>query len=348
VRTETVRVRSAGCLVQIESEVPATSRALADATGGATLAATAAPSAPDVLLTIERSRRPFDIAGMRPVTRGCWSDAGGRTVIENVGGSGFSQLWHAGGDSLEIRTRWMPTVLGNVAARTMPTRFRLLRAQVLLHYPILWWSMVTASTAPVHVSAVELHGVGVVLAGPGGVGKSTLVAAELAAGHTATCDNLAVTDGHVVHGVNEALRLPRQAEALGRSAYGSPQPGARATHGRTEHTWPRRAEDVVPAMVVVVRRGGLRAPTALPADAACRALVAGTYAAGELRRYWPLVATLALATGRGPAHPAVEEVAATLTGNLPCYELDLGTEPGPRLGELLAEPLSLLGREPTA
>jgi hypothetical protein len=342
--TATAQVRSAGCLVQLESQVPAISRALADATGGG-LAARLASSSPDVVLTIERSRRAFDTAGMRPVTRGCWSDTAGRTVIENVGGSGFSQLWLAGGDSLEVRTRWTPTMLTTAAAKALPSRFRQLRAQVLLHYPALWWSMITAATAPLHVSALELQGVGIVLAGPGGVGKSTLVAAELAAGHTATCDNLATTDGRVVHGVNEALRLPRQAGASGQSASGSPPPGVRATHGRTEHPWPRRADKVVPAVVVVVRRGGLRAPNALPADAACRALVAGTYAAGELRRYWSLAATLALATGRGPAHPPVEQVAAVLADGRPCFELDVGTGPGARLGDLLAEPLAVLGRK---
>jgi hypothetical protein len=93
----------------------------------------------------------------------------------------------------------------------------------------------------------------------------------------------------------------------------------------------------------------LRAPNALPADAAYRALVAGTYAAGELRRYWSLVATLALATGRGPAHPGVEHVAAELTARLPCYQLDLGRAPvpGADLATLLAEPLALLGAEPS-
>jgi hypothetical protein len=343
-----VRVRSAGCLVQLKSEVPSTARALVEATGGAALPAEDHGPTPDVMLRIERSRRPFDTGAMRPVTRGTWADKAGRTVVENVGGSGFSQLWLAGGDTLEVRIRWTPTALSAAAARAMPTRFRLLQAQVLLHYPVLWWSMVTAGTAPIHVSAVELDGLGVVLAGPGGVGKSTLVAAELAEGRTATCDNLAVSDGHVIRGVNEALRLPQHGEALGQSAHGSPQPGARATHGRSEHAWPRRVEQVVPAIVVVVRRGGLRAPNALPADAATRVLVAGTYAAGELRRYWSLVATLALATGRGPAHPDVGGVAATLTGSLPCYEIDLGTEPDARLRTLLAEPLALLGGERSA
>jgi hypothetical protein len=79
-----------------------------------------------------------------------------------------------------------------------------------------------------------------------------------------------------------------------------------------------------------------------PISRACaqRALVAGTYAAGELRRFWPLVAVLGLATGRGPVHPAVELVAGILTARLPCYELELGLPPGPRLGEMLADELN--------
>ena len=43
----------------------------------------------------------------------------------------------------------------------------------------------------------------------------------------------------------------------------------------------------------------------LSPDEAARALVAGTYMAGELRRFWPFAATLALATGIGPVHPDV-------------------------------------------
>jgi hypothetical protein len=63
--------------------------------------------------------------------------------------------------------------------------------------------------------------------------------------------------------------------------------------------------------------------------------VAGTYAAGELRRFWPLVAPLAMATGCGPVHPRVEKVAGTLTSRLPCVELRLGHRPGAGLAELL-------------
>jgi len=45
---------------------------------------------------------------------------------------------------------------------------------------------------------------------------------------------------------------------------------------------------------------------------------------------------LALATGRGPAHPGVSEVAAALAGRLPCFELLMPGRPGPWLTEVLA------------
>ena len=76
-----------------------------------------------------------------------------------------------------------------------------------------------------------------------------------------------------------------------------------------------------------------------PAEAA-RRLVAGTYAAGELRRFWSIAALVATATGCGPVHPPIEEVAARLTTRLPAVELLLGREPGAGLTELLRRPLA--------
>jgi hypothetical protein len=74
-------------------------------------------------------------------------------------------------------------------------------------------------------------------------------------------------------------------------------------------------------------------------DVARRALVAGTFAAGELLRFWPLTAALSLSTGRGPAVPQVEAVADRLTSRLPCVELDLGREQGAPLRGLLERDL---------
>ena len=73
--------------------------------------------------------------------------------------------------------------------------------------------------------------------------------------------------------------------------------------------------------------------------------MAGTFTAGELRRFWPLAASLALATDRGPAVPPVEVVAARLVQDLPCVEVRLGRVPGDPLRALLHD---RLGARPVA
>jgi len=95
--------------------------------------------------------------------------------------------------------------------------------------------------------------------------------------------------------------------------------------------------ELIPDLVLVLRRGNTSATTAATCqpDEAARFLVAGTYMAGELRRYWAFAATLALGTGLGDVHPAVERIASTLSTGLPCLEVILGERPGARLGSLL-------------
>jgi len=294
-----------------------------------------APLVPDVALVVEKGRHPFPSTGMTPVTRGVWTSEGS-VVLDSVGGSGFAQTWYPSAGRLQVRTRWSPGPLEQGAAG-LRSRFDALRAQVLLHYPALWWAA-SRGWAPLHVSVLELDGVVVMLAGPGGVGKSTLVAQALASGARATCDNVAVSDGETAAGLREPLRLA--------VADGGPSSGARTTHGRRELRWDGQVPALRPDLVVVVRRGGA-GPRVHETDPelAARALVAGTYAAGELRRFWTLSAVVGLATGTGPVHPDVAGVARRLTGRLPCLELELGTSPGASLHTLLGPHLDRARRQ---
>lgn len=288
-----------------------------------------------VRLVLTSPRRRVDPTTLRPVTRGVWSAGDGDVVVGSAGGSGFAQRWRATADGVEVRSSWSPSAAESAAAH-LRGRFRALRGQVLLHYPALWWAGV-CGLAPLHVSVLEVDGTVVLLAGPGGVGKSTLVAREMARGARVTCDNLAVSDGRTAFGLREPLRLPADA------AHGH---GAPSTHGRREHAWDGHVPSLVPDLVVVVSRGGdsPRVREVSPAEAS-RALVAGTLAAGELRRYWALQAVLGLATGLGPVQPQVTEVADRLTASLPCFSLDLGRVPGPPLPALLADQLGAVRQE---
>jgi hypothetical protein len=177
---------------------------------------------------------------------------------------------------------------------------------------------------PVHASACATATSTPLLSAPSGIGRSTLLVDELGAGARTTGDNIAVTDGTTVWGLVEPVRV----EGAG---------GRRMPHGRKEARLQHRAESLAPDCVVVLERSDLEHPALSPcsADAVARSLVTSTYMAGELRRYWPFAATLSAATGIGPAHPPLAEVAAALAARLPCFSLALGAKRRGRLSELL-------------
>ncbi len=286
------------------------------------------PALPD-LVVAEADPTASRPATGAPVTRGVTREPDGTVVLASAGGSGYRQRWQVHGDSVRVEACWSPSAKESVAARSLPSRFRALRGQVLVHHPVLWWASLQG-LAPLHVSVVEVGGTVVALAGPGGVGKTSLVVGELAHGARATCDNLGVSDGRSVFGLREPLRVPTGTTSVGG--------GPRAAHGRREQRWTQVAPVLTPDVLVVVRRdGGSPGLRPVDRDRAHRTLLAGTMAAGELMRFWPLAAVLGLATGRGPVRPPVDEVARCLVDGLPCHELRLGDRPGERLAHLLAD-----------
>ena len=277
----------------------------------------------EITVTVEDGRGAFDTRGWAPLTRGAYT-RDGELLAADVCGSGFDLHLRASPEAAVFTLRWRPSPRALLLHRALRSRFHLLARAVLLQYPALWWAGVHGR-APLHAPACTAGQATPLLAGPGGVGKTTLLGRELAAGGVATCDNLSVSDGVTVWGLVEPMR----ADGLG---------GRRMPHGRGEAPMPNRVPELRPDRVVVLRRGQGEVPTVRPCtpDAAARALVAGTYIAGELRRYWSYAALLAAATGHGPAHPPVQQVAAGLARRLPCVEVVLGRAPGASLAELLA------------
>jgi hypothetical protein len=298
---------------------------LTEGTGGEQDAAV--PASADVRVSVEDATDPFDTAGWDVLTRDAWRRPG-QVIVRDACSSGLDLLVTAVGPTLDVVARWRPGLTGRAASALLRARSRLLIRAVLLQYPALWWAQ-QRGRAPLHASVCTAgDGRTVLIAGPGGVGKSTLVNAELARGGVATSDNVCVSDGHTAWGLLEPRRVPAsEHDARGR----------RMPHGRREAPWAGRADELVPDLLVVLRRGTAAAPTAAPCrprDAA-GFLTAGTYMAGELRRYWAFAATLALGTGTGDPHPPVGEVAAALAARLPCTEIILGERPGTLLSSLL-------------
>jgi hypothetical protein len=279
---------------------------------------------PDVHLVVPAERAAFDVQGWEPLTRGAWCRHG-EVVLQNACGSGFDlRVRVLASDVVHVEARFRPPLRERVASRVLRSRFHLLTRAALLQYPAMW-AAGRDGAAPLHAAAVTVDGSVVLLAGPGGVGRSTLLLGALSTGERACSDNLCVSDGTTIFGVVEPVRI----EGAG---------GRHMPHGRGECALPARVDKLQADQVVVLRRAasGPADIDVISSDRAAEVLVAGTYMAGELRRYWPFAATLALGTGFGPVHPPVQEVALTLTRRLPARAITLGTPPAPALADLLA------------
>ncbi|RJQ85477.1 hypothetical protein [Amycolatopsis panacis] len=276
----------------------------------------------DIELSVTRNQAPFRHVGAEPLTRGAYRRD--RTVVLiNACGSGFDLAMEAAEDQLRVAARWRPPSRERLAARVLRSRFHLLARAALVQYPALWWAG-RRGRVPLHAAAVTVGDAVPLLAGPGGIGRSTLLLDAVAAGERACSDNLCVSDGERVYGLVEPVRV----EGGG---------GRRMAYGRRERELPGQLAALRPDRLVVLSRGSAGEAALRPASAATAAetLTAGTYMAGELRRYWAFAATLAMGTGIGRAHPAIREVAGALATRLPAWEIVLGATPGPGLAELL-------------
>jgi len=311
---------TAGERISIDCRLPWVQHLLSEAADGELRDGT--PDEASIALRIEQSSRAFPTAGWHALGRDAWH-LRGAVVIANACSSGFDVMVAADGPRLGVRCRWRPPSRERIARHILPGRFHLLARDVLCHYPAMWWAGLRGRS-PLHVSAITTGAVSPLIAGPGGVGKSTLVAREVALGGRPSSENVCVGDGTTVWGLVEPMRIDG-----GR--------GRRMPHGRRETRLHGRLSAMTPDCVVVLRRGSMEAPIIGEADTdeTVRALTASTYMAGELTRFWGYAATLALGTGLGPVHPAVDTVATRFAARLPCVTVSLPSAHNFRLGDVM-------------
>jgi hypothetical protein len=311
---------TAGERLQIECSLPWVMELIAEGAGGELRRTESAYGS--LRVCVEAERHPFETRGWELLARGAWRRMH-EVVIENVCTAGFDLHLSYTAELAEFTYRWRPPARERAAARILRSRFHLLARAVLMQYPVLWWAG-TRGRAPLHASACVAAGSTPLLTAASGIGRSTLVLAELDSGGSATADNLAVGDGTAVWGLVEPVRVEGGK-------------GRRMPHGRHEGPLQHRAESLVPDCLVVLERRSVdqSSLSTCSTETATRSLVTSTYMAGELRRYWPFAATLAAATGVGPPHPPIMEIASEFASRLSCFSLVLGQAPGARLSELL-------------
>lgn len=333
-----LRGRSCGLRIEVEAESSSWAAVVARALGGPMNQAHDEPpddrvgdAAPDIRVRVDSSTAGFSLPGLRPVTRGVSGD-GSRVILLDACGSGLDLLVEPSANLLTVTARPRPAARHRALQLAAPARTELLWRAALLQYPALWWAGVRLDAVPLHVSAARIGQTGVVVAGPGGVGKSTLLHGLARDDGTPISDNLCTYDGEVLHGLAEPVRVEAGPGLRQRHLHRGTMP-----HGRVEQPWAVREPTLCPSLVLVLSRGTDARTTVRPVsnETAARTLTTGTYAAGELRRYWSFAATLALGTGLGPAHPAVDERARRLTQRVSCAEVVLASRPGAGLAEIV-------------
>jgi hypothetical protein len=270
-------------------------------------------------IVVDEEDRPFSTNGFELVARSVYRRMR-EAVLNNVCSSGYDLHVEISDDVPCFTFRRRPSLMVRAAAAADRARAGQLTRLTLLAYPTMWWAA-ARGRSPMHVAAFQSPEMTVLVGGPSGVGKSTVLGLELVAGARPVSDNICVSDGTKVWPVNEPLRL----------AGGS---GARAPHGRSEQAMISRVSEVVPDAVVLLTRGKTTVRV-VDSLTAARALAAGTYMAGELRRFWSFAATLSAATDVGPAHPPVAAVSESLAMDVPCVEVARAAADAPAVSTLL-------------
>jgi hypothetical protein len=194
----------------------------------------------------------------------------------------------------------------------------------LVYYPVFWWQEHYRDAHPVHAAAVATSAGAVVLAGPSGVGKSTLTTALGAEeGARILSDTFVLQRGTELWAVSEPLLLDRwSVHWLGEAAGGLGGLEHSYALGRDGFVVPRSrfTERAEASVVILPRRAAKPFLRRIDGDTAASRIHAYDDIVNDLRRYRAAAAVLELLEPIGLDRARVRSL-AELTRAVPCYEL---------------------------
>lgn len=196
----------------------------------------------------------------------------------------------------------------------------------LVYYPCFWVLERTRDLHPIHAAGVELDGAVVVLAGPSGVGKSTLVTG-LAGNPRARLlsDTFLLQSGSTVCAVPEPLLLDAWSRRwLGDTTTQLTRIPHRYCLSRQGFHWPadRNCPGGQAGAVIFPQRAATAGLRPLSPEHARSRLSASNLIVNDLRRYWAFSSVLELLDPT-PLVLAREASLARLTQTVPAYDLAL-------------------------
>jgi len=199
--------------------------------------------------------------------------------------------------------------------------FKLMYAMV--YSPVAWWLMRTRGWGLLHASAVALPtGQAVLLAGQGGVGKSTLAMTLLSMpGARLISDNLLFHDEQMIYACPEPVRLDGTALAGIAAAGVAPERSSLPRAAHPKATWrvgqAQRAQSAPPGAMFLLQVGERPGFEPIAAQQGAEMLRAGNDLAREIEDHRPVAALLTMMAAQrgGPsAAPAarLENLLATV------------------------------------
>ncbi|PYR34453.1 MAG: hypothetical protein DMF90_17115 [Acidobacteria bacterium] len=206
-------------------------------------------------------------------------------------------------------------------------------ARYLVHFPIAWYLERTRGWSLVHASAVAAGDEALLIAGPGGAGKTTTCVGVMArAGVRLVTENLLFTDGQHVFPLREPIRLTDESLALlGEHGRGALVP---CGHGGSKHKSLFRLPDgpddrpLRPAALFIPRFAAHGFAVPIAPQVATEQLWATNRLTLELNDYYWYVAALDLLWPAAGNAARQLSALARLTAETPCYALGIDRAAG--------------------
>jgi hypothetical protein len=224
----------------------------------------------------------------------------------------------------------------------------------LIYYPCLWWLETRRAIHPLHGGAVAMPGGGVLLAGLGAVGKSTLTVALAGAEDTRfLSDTFVLYDRARLYPMKEPILLDAWSRKwlgpAGASLHEVASPYNYGYRRRGFHIDPGRCAESAPlGLALFPHRAARSALRELSLEDAVARITASNEISKDLRRYWTFAAVLNLLEGGRLSAERRRTDLARLLRDVPSYEIGLANtvrrdEIVERVRSLLAptEPLSI-------
>jgi hypothetical protein len=208
----------------------------------------------------------------------------------------------------------------------------------LVYFPLLWHIERTRQWYPLHASAVAWPQGAVVLAGLGGVGKSTLTLAFLSDPHARLLsENVIIHDQERVYAFPEPIHLDERSRKMLSRLNGRLKPTDRAySHNRQSYEVPisDRVQSAKPRLFCTLRQGKKLNLRSMSAEETLEFTLSSNVLARELDEYAQQAAVLNLLSPIACSFQRRIEALQQFLNQMPCYELVV--RPGENLNQVVA------------